>query len=124
LALFVAGLGLGLPTLGAMWAELGAVLGLASGVCYFVAFAPPTWLRRTWQDPELRAFLGRAAALPHLPTMQDIVLQLERGTADALGGLGASIALWDADTRRLTVRYRPPPAPPDSASADDAVADA
>jgi signal transduction histidine kinase len=109
LGLLVAGLGLGLPGLASVWAELGGVLGLASGVCYFVAFAPPTWLRRTWQDPELRAFLGRAASLPHLPTTQDIVHELERGTADALGAPGASIALWDADTRRLTVQYRPPP---------------
>jgi signal transduction histidine kinase len=109
LALFVAGLAAGLPELTSVWDQLGAAFGLASGVCYLVAFAPPTWLRRAWQEPELRAFLERASSLPHLPTTRDIVRQLERGTADALGASGASIALWDADTRRLQVQYRPPP---------------
>ncbi|MDQ6675017.1 MAG: ATP-binding protein, partial [Chloroflexota bacterium] len=111
LALCATGIGIGLPDLAELWVELGAALGLASGVCYFVAFAPPTWLRRAWQDPELRAFLGRASSLPHLPTTHDIVLELERGTADALGATGASIALWDSDTRRLRVEYRPPAHP-------------
>ncbi len=109
LTLFVAGVALALPSLAGVWAQLGAALGLASGACYFVAFAPPTWLRRAWQEPELRAFLGRASRLPHLPTLRDTVQELERGTADALGASGASIALWDADTRRLYVQYRPPP---------------
>ena len=33
-----------------------------------VGFAPPPILRRAWQEPELRAFLGRAASLPRPPT--------------------------------------------------------
>jgi signal transduction histidine kinase len=118
LALFVAGLGLVLPGLVSVWSELGAAFGLGSSVCYFVGFAPPTWLRRTWQEPEVRAFLGRAASLPRLPSTGDVVLELERRTADALGAPDASIALWDADSRRLRIHYRPPPgqAPPDASS--------
>jgi signal transduction histidine kinase len=125
LALFVAGLAAGLPGLAGVWDELGAGFGLASGACYFVAFAPPTWLRRAWQEPALRAFLARASSLPHLPTMHDITAELERGTAEALGAAGASIALWDADTRRLQVQYRPPPrhGPQDRLLVDDASSD-
>jgi signal transduction histidine kinase len=108
LALIVAGLGVGLPDWAAMWAEASALLGLASGVFYFVAFAPPTWLRRAWQEPEVRAFLARAASLPRLPDTLAIVRELERGAADALGAPAASIALWDRDSRRLHVHYQRP----------------
>lgn len=104
LALSVTSLSVGFPELAGLWTELGAAVGLASGVFYFVAFAPPTWLRRVWQDPELRAFLGRASHLPHLPATGDIVKELERGTADALGASEASIALSDPDTPPVTGR--------------------
>src|SRR5438874_5808558 len=49
------------------WSPLADVAGLASGISYFLGFAPPGLLRRAWQEPELRTFLGRAARLPRLP---------------------------------------------------------
>jgi signal transduction histidine kinase len=101
LTLVVAGLGVGLTDFAGVWDELSAVLGLASGACYFVAFAPPTWLRHAWQEPELRAFLAGSASLARLPDLRSMVRELERGAASALGAPAASIALWDADTRRL-----------------------
>jgi len=101
LTLIVAGLGAGLANFAGMWDELGAALGLASGACYFVAFAPPTWLRRAWQEPELRAFLASAASLPRLPDLRSIVRELEAGTAAALGAPAARIALWDPDANLL-----------------------
>jgi signal transduction histidine kinase len=103
LALAVAGVNVAVPSLPPAWDELGAALGLASGACYFVAFAPPTWLRRAWQEPEVRAFLTRVTSLARLPDMGDVVQELERGAADALGAPAATIALWHADTRTLHV---------------------
>jgi signal transduction histidine kinase len=107
LALVVAGLGVALTDLAGLWEELSAAIGLASGVCYFIAFAPPTWLRRAWQEPELRAFLAGAASLPRLPDLPTMVHELERGAASALGAPAANIALWDPDRRRLYGYYRP-----------------
>jgi signal transduction histidine kinase/FtsH-binding integral membrane protein len=101
LDLVVAGVGVVLPSLPPGWEELGAALGLASGVCYFVGFAPPTWLRRAWQEPEVRAFLTRVTSLTRLPDMRDLVGELERGAADALGAPAARVALWDPDRCRL-----------------------
>jgi len=76
---------------------------LAAGLAYFVGFAPPPLLRRAWQEPELRAFLGRAASLPRLPDTAAIVRELERGAEAALGAPAASIGLWnEADD---TLRY-------------------
>ncbi len=36
------------PNLSIVWQELSAIAGLGSAICYFVGFAPPTWLRRAW----------------------------------------------------------------------------
>ena len=79
---------------------LGQLLGLASGVAYYLGFAPPLILRRAWQEPELRAFLARAASLPRLPTTLDIVRELERGAANSTG-TSARIGLWQGDTSKL-----------------------
>ena len=103
LTLVVAGVSVVVPSPSQGWDELGAALGLASGACYFVAFAPPTWLRRAWQEPEVRAFLARVTSLARLPDIRDVVKELERGAADAFGAPAARIALWDADTGHLWI---------------------
>ena len=73
----------------------GRVLAVATALGWFVGFAPPRWLRRAWQEPELRAFLSRAATLPHMPTTAEIVAEIERGAAEALGAAHAHVGLWD-----------------------------
>jgi signal transduction histidine kinase len=73
---------------------IGQLLGLCSGIAYFVGFAPPRILRRAWQEPELREFLQRAASLPRLPTTAVIVDALETGAANTLGAR-AAIGLFD-----------------------------
>lgn len=79
---------------------LGQVLGLGSAIAYYLGFAPPPILRRAWQEPELRAFLARAASLPRLPTTLDIVRELEKGAANSTGTT-ARIGLWQEDTSKL-----------------------
>ncbi|MGA7730674.1 MAG: ATP-binding protein [Chloroflexia bacterium] len=78
-----------------------SVAALASGICYFLGFAPPAVLRSAWQEPELRAFLGRAASLPRLSTTEAIVAQLERGAASSIGTPRARIGLWDESEQAL-----------------------
>jgi signal transduction histidine kinase len=104
--LFVATFLLASPAL--LWPELrGAVMlvsnsvSLAAGLCYFVGFAPPRLLRRAWQEPELRAFLGRAAHLPRLPERAQVLAEFERGAAAALGSPGAALGLWHEQVRAL-----------------------
>ena len=79
---------------------LGQLLGLGSGIAYYLGFAPPAILRRAWQEPELRAFLARAASLPRLPATLDIVRELERGAANSTGTT-ARIGLWQDETAKL-----------------------
>jgi signal transduction histidine kinase len=77
-----------------LWQMLSDTIGLASGISFFVGFAPPLALRRAWQEPELRAFLGRAASLPRMPDTESILHELEAGASTSLGATGARIGLW------------------------------
>jgi signal transduction histidine kinase len=75
-------------------------LALASAIAYFVGFAPPQILRRAWQEPELRAFLRRAASLPRMPDTPSIVRALQDGAGSTLGAR-AAIGLFDPKTSTL-----------------------
>jgi signal transduction histidine kinase len=77
------------------------VFGVLAGLSYFVGFAPPRWLRRLWQGPELRSFLAGTASLPQLPDKAAVLRALEQGAAAALGAAGAGIGLWDESGQTL-----------------------
>jgi signal transduction histidine kinase len=110
LDLLVVGMLLATPWLDALWNALSAVCGLAAGISFYLGFAPPGWLRRAWQAPELRDFLSRAAILPRMPDTQAILRELEHGTAMSLGAEGAAIGLWDEQRHVLLYqRDRMPP---------------
>jgi signal transduction histidine kinase len=89
------------PSLQGLWMALSHLTSLASGISYFLGFAPPSVLRRAWQEPELRAFLGRAASLPRLPTTAAIVSEMEEGVRASVGAPHARIALWDETAQVL-----------------------
>jgi len=89
----------GLPT------GLTQALALASAIAYFIGFAPPQILRRAWQEPELRAFLRRAASLPRMPETRSIVRALQDGAGSTLGAR-AAIGLFDPETN--TLRFQDP----------------
>lgn len=92
------------PTLaqpaGAIVEGTARALGFVAAIAYYVGFAPPAVLKSAWQSPELRAFLGRAAQLPRLPTTLDVVRALEAG-AGASTGARARIGVWMDDLRVL-----------------------
>ena len=88
----------------AIVSALSQLCGLGSAVAYYLGFAPPGFLRRAWQAPELRQFFARAAALPRLPTTAEIVRELEVGAA-ASAGSTARIGLWRDDD--AVVRFHP-----------------
>ena len=93
LVIVAAGLGLIFPEEQGFWGTLGRLSGLGSGVAYFVGFVPPSWLRRVWQEPELRAFLRDAALLPRLPDMRSVVLELQRRSGEVIGVPGMALGL-------------------------------
>jgi signal transduction histidine kinase len=79
---------------------LGQLLLLVAAVCWLLGFIPPSPLRRLWQEPELRAFLGRAATLTRLPDIDVILTELTERTA-AVTGDRAVIGLWLPEQRTL-----------------------
>lgn len=101
LTILVSGLSAAFPAQAAPIEMIGRVCSVLSGLAYLFGFAPPAWLRQAWQEPELRAFLGRAARLPRLPDTRAIVEELERGAATSIGTPQASIGLWDERTGAL-----------------------
>ncbi len=94
LLILLAGVSALVPSIsGALGAAL-QILALAWAITYAAGFVPPVALRRLWQEPELRAFLARAARLPRLPTTEEIVRELQSGAAAATGA-DAQVALID-----------------------------
>lgn len=114
----IATLALVIPALLSVNALLTDLAGLLSAISFFLGFAPPTVLRRAWQEPELRAFLGRAARLPRLPDTAAIIAELERGAATSIGAPSARVGLWDAaaGVLRFTSRDGPTAMLPTAAS--------
>ena len=105
LNIMMAGFQAGLPAQAAQWRLLGSLFGLLSGLAYYIGFAPPRWLRRAWQEPELRSFLSRAAQLPRLPDTPSILHELERGAATSVGAPNAAVGLWNDESAVLEFTY-------------------
>lgn len=96
--------------LGAIVDDDGAVLptviqvaALASVIAFFLGFMPPTWVRRAWREPDLRAFLERSIHLTGIREDRDAVRELQQAAADTFGASGAAIGIADAERR--VIRY-------------------
>jgi hypothetical protein len=73
-------------------------LALLSGLSYYLGFAPPRWLRRTWQLPALYRFLHQTSAQHG---RAEILSRLSQAATDAVGGLAGVTALWETEAQRL-----------------------
>jgi signal transduction histidine kinase len=70
---------------------------------YYVAFAPPPWLRRVWQSAELYRLLSDAASGSQAPSQDETVTRLCTFVMSAVGATGAAAALEDQQ-EQLIVR--------------------
>jgi signal transduction histidine kinase len=82
---------------------VGQALALTAVVAFFLGFAPPTWIRRAWREPDLRRFLQGSIHLTGLTDERRAIVELEHAAAAALGASGASIGV--ADPENATLRY-------------------
>ena len=90
---------------GTEWLALvSQVIGLALVLSYYIGFAPPTTLRRAWQEPTLRALLAEAPDLVQLPDARAVADRLEQRAIGATGADGSAIGLWDEDAQQLVFR--------------------
>lgn len=104
LLIFLAGVLRLVPVAEGLTAGLTQALALASALAYYAGFATPNWLRRFWREPELRAYLERAAQLPRLPDTDSIVAEIERHVGASLGSR-AAVGLWDPQAGVLRFRH-------------------
>src|SRR4029079_8917148 len=79
-------------------------------------FAPPAWLRRTWQSAELYEFLAEASTGQNVRTRDEVLGRLCQFVMSAVGARGAAVGLEDANGQLVVaVSYW------DSLKADDQV---
>lgn len=79
------------------------LLALVAAISFFLGFAPPTWVRRAWREPDLRRFLERSVHLAGVADDRVAMIELQSAAAEAFGATGASIGLADAE--REILRY-------------------
>jgi signal transduction histidine kinase len=99
--LLIAGVAAAIPSINVVVVALIQLVAIASAIGYFTGFAPPAWLRRAWQAPELRTAVQRSAGLIRLPGQTEAIRALEQSIADALGATSASIGQWNEATGTL-----------------------
>jgi PAS domain S-box-containing protein len=74
---------------------------LAAGVSYIVGFAPPSIIKRLWQESALREFMEEMNRFPEASSVEDVIRRLEVAAGTATAGSRALIAIWDEDKGEL-----------------------
>jgi PAS domain S-box-containing protein len=68
---------------------------LGAGIAYFVGFAPPSVVKRLWQESALRRFMQEMNRLPEAGSVDEVMHRLEIAAGTATAGSRAVIAVWD-----------------------------
>jgi len=100
----LAGVGILVPSFGVWVAPLNQLFGLLAGLAYYLAFAPPRWLRTTWQTNELYSFLREFAGKDAHTRATEILPYLCEAATRVVGGRASLVALWDEGKRSLIVQ--------------------
>ncbi|HLQ33376.1 MAG TPA: ATP-binding protein [Chloroflexota bacterium] len=105
--ILLAGVTAFLPAAGSAISTISNLLALGSAVAYYVGFAPPRWLRVSWQMAEFRRFLltlsGRTSEDHATAALDHLGLAATR----AAGGKAAVIAIGEEGADTLTIRTDP-----------------
>ena len=70
---------------------------LAAGISYFLGFAPPSVIKRLWQESALRRFMQQMNRFPEESSVEDVIRRLEIAAGIATAGSRALIAIWDEE---------------------------
>jgi K+-sensing histidine kinase KdpD len=77
---------------------------ILSGIFYYLAFATPLWLRRSWQLQELHRFLTGAAHRPAAERTAQALPYLVQSVSRIVAARAVAASLWDDSAGQLTVR--------------------
>ena len=92
-----------LPVSRVATAALIPLAALGAALNYYVAFAPPPWLRRLWQSSELYGFLSERGLAGSSPSRDDVLNRLCNFAIPAVGARGGAAALWNDSRKALIV---------------------
>ena len=76
------------------------LMAILSGLSYYVAFAPPHWLRQAWQLEELSRFLSETAGRSAEDRAPAVLEHIRLAASRAVGGIRTLLARWDESERR------------------------
>lgn len=102
-ALMLVFVGALVPAMGEVTSMLLQLMALAASLAFFLGFAAPSWIRRAWREPDLRAFLERSIHLTGVADERAAIMELSQAAAAAFGASGATVAV--ADPERGVLRY-------------------
>jgi len=74
---------------------------LGAGVSYFIGFAPPSLVKRLWQESALRLFMQEMNRIPEAGSVDEVMRRLEIAAGTATAGGRAVIAVWDEAKAQL-----------------------
>lgn len=98
----------------------GSLASFTCAISYFLGFAPPHWVRRAWEAPEVERFLSVLTSAIGVPLPQ-LTQQLETAVAGAIGSERALISLWSEEEARLRApTFTQPVQPPSRANSSAA----
>jgi signal transduction histidine kinase len=106
----LAGVALAAPALQPVISAGSQFLSLASGLAYYLGFAPPRWLRRTWRLDELQRFLQATAGKPASERAVGMLDSLCSTAVRAVGGRAAVAATGPAEAAQLNIEATTHPA--------------
>lgn len=104
LVIFLLGLGVVVPVLAPLTGSLSGIGAAIIAICYYLAFAPPRWLRRIWQMSEMYGFLAVSAQYLSEQRTDDFLDTLCKSATRTGDAQATVVCLWDADTERFVVR--------------------
>jgi PAS domain S-box-containing protein len=107
LALFLVAIPVLLPALRELIEALVVVVLIVAGLSYYISFAPPRWLRRTWQFDELRKFLLDNSSKPANERLNvgDSLGEICKTASRAVGGKFAAVIQWDEADSQWKLLY-------------------
>lgn len=109
--IFLAGIGAVFPAVASLISPAVQLAALLSGISYYLGFATPRWLRRTWQLSELYHFLHQAGDQPTREQTTEKLASLCQAGVRATAGFAAIAAMWDEAAQQLKVQASAGPWP-------------
>jgi signal transduction histidine kinase len=101
-ALVLAGINAVLPQAGEFVRSLTQLCAISCAVSYFLGFAPPRWLRRTWQDAELHKYLQQMEQAKE-QSLEGVVDRLETAIKRGIGTNTAAVRIAVSDLKTGTL---------------------